>query len=86
MISVSRDRAALMLCHRCQGHPGAWVWFGVDDVDLLHGEFQASGAPIRDAPQNFDWAYEMQVEDLDGHVLRFGGEPKPGARDGVFKT
>ena len=86
MISVSRDRAALMLCLRHQGHAGTWVWFGVDDVDALHAEFAAKGASIRDAPQNFDWAYEMQVEDPDGHVLRFGGEPKPGPRDGVFKA
>jgi hypothetical protein len=24
---------------------------------------------------NRPWAYEMQVEDPDGHVLRFGSEP-----------
>ena len=25
---------------------------------------------------NYSWAYEMQVEDLDGNVLRIGSEPK----------
>ena len=28
-------------------------------------------------PTNYHWAYEMQVEDLDGNVLRFGSDPKP---------
>ena len=23
-------------------------------------------------PENYAWAYEMEVEDPDGHVLRFG--------------
>src|SRR5258706_14941241 len=83
MISVSRDRASLMLCYRHQGHAGTWVWIGVDDVDALHAEFAAKGAVIRDAPQNFNWAYEMQVEDPDRHVLRFGAAPKSGARNGL---
>jgi ketosteroid isomerase-like protein len=26
--------------------------------------------------RNYAWAYEMQVEDLDGSVLRLGSEPK----------
>ena len=25
---------------------------------------------------NYSWAYEMRIEDPDGHVLRFGSEPK----------
>jgi hypothetical protein len=31
---------------------------------------------IRLKPTNFAWAYEMQVEDPDGRVLRFGSDPK----------
>ena len=27
-------------------------------------------------PTNRPWAYEMQVVDPDGHVLRFGSEPR----------
>jgi hypothetical protein len=27
-------------------------------------------------PRNFEWAYEMRVEDLDGNVLRIGSEPR----------
>ena len=30
---------------------------------------------IRQAPTNFQWAFEMQVEDLDGNILRFGSDP-----------
>ena len=34
------------------------------------------GAPIRLPPTNFSWALEIQVEDPDGNVLRFGSEPR----------
>ena len=27
-------------------------------------------------PENYPWACEMKVGDPDGHVLRFGSEPK----------
>lgn len=76
MFSVSRDRASLMLCRQHQGNPGTWVWIGCEDADALHAEFVAKGANIRHPPTNFEWAYEFQVEDPDGHVLRFGSEPK----------
>ena len=84
MISVSRDRASLMLCQQHQGNPGTWVWIGCGDADALHAEFAAKGATIRHPPTNFEWAYEFQVEDPDGHVLRFGSEPKA-APFGAFK-
>lgn len=57
--------------------PCTWLWIGVDDADVLFAEFSAKGAHIRSPPQNFSWAYEFAVEDPDGHVLRFGAEPKP---------
>ncbi len=85
MISVSRDRCALMLCEGHQGNPGTWVWIGCGDVDALLADIAARGATIRDQPQNFPWAYEMQVQDPDGHVLRFGCEPKD-APFGNFKA
>jgi len=74
---VSRDRLGLFLSVGDQGHPGAWIWVGVNDAQSLCEEFQAKGAKIRNPPTNFQWAYEMQVEDLDGNVLRFGSEPLP---------
>ena len=86
MISVSRDRKSIMLCEGEQGQPGTWLWIGVEDADVFFAEFSAKGAHIRSPPQNFSWAYEFEVEDPDGHVLRFGAAPKPEPADGVFKT
>ena len=74
--SVNRDTAGIHLCQGGQGQPGTWAWIGVEDVAALHEEYVASGARIRLSPQNFPWAYEMHVEDPDGHVLRFGSEPR----------
>jgi predicted enzyme related to lactoylglutathione lyase len=74
--SVNRDRAGIYLCKGGQGRPGTWVWIGVEDVTKLYEEYQASGARILRPPQNYPWAYEMHVEDPDGHVLRFGSEPR----------
>lgn len=73
--SVSRDRCALYLSQGDQGHLGAWAWVGLEDAGALAEEFAASGAKIRQKPTNFPWAYEMQVEDPDGNILRFGSEP-----------
>jgi predicted lactoylglutathione lyase len=52
------------------------VWVGVEDVALLYEEYRKSGAKILHEPKNHLWAYEMKVEDPDGHVLRFGSEPR----------
>lgn len=73
---VTRDSAGIYLCRGDQGQPGTWVWIGVEDVAVLHEEYKASGARIRHPPENYPWAYEMKVEDPDGHVLRFGSEPR----------
>jgi len=74
--SVNRDTAGIYLCQGRQGRPGTWVWIGVEDVATLYEEYKTSGARIRKAPENYTWAYEMHVEDPDGHVLRFGSEPR----------
>jgi predicted lactoylglutathione lyase len=52
------------------------VWVGVEDVQALFEEYTGRGATIRHPPRNYAWAYEMTVEDPDGHVLRFGSEPR----------
>ena len=70
--SVARDDYSIMLCEAGQGHPGTWLWMGVEDAE----EYKASGAKIREHPINYPWAYEFRVEDLDGHVLRIGSAPK----------
>jgi|SRR5579871_4527328 len=75
---VSRGRCGLMLSQCDQGHPGTWVWIGVGDADLLFQEYTARKARIRHPPTNYQWAYEMQVSDLDGNVLRLGSEQKAG--------
>jgi catechol 2,3-dioxygenase-like lactoylglutathione lyase family enzyme len=74
-VSVSRDRGCIFLVQGDQGHPGAWVWIGVADVDSLFDEYETKGA-IRHSPTNYHWACEMQIEDPDGNVLRLGSEPK----------
>ena len=73
---VTRDSAGIYLCRGDQGQAGTWVWIGVEDVEALHEEYKASGARIRRPPENYPWALEMKVEDPDGHVLRFGSEPR----------
>jgi uncharacterized glyoxalase superfamily protein PhnB len=74
--SVGRGRCGIMLCENEQGNPGTWVWIGVGDADLLYQEYLASGAKIRHPPNNYPWAYELQVYDLDGNVLRLGSDQK----------
>jgi predicted enzyme related to lactoylglutathione lyase len=82
MASVSRDGHAIMLCQGEQGQPGTWIWIGVEDIDPLYEQYVSQGAKVRQKPVNHPWAYEMQIEDPDGHVLRFGSEP----RDPPFDT
>ena len=85
LVSVSRDRCCLFLAMGDQGNPGAWVWIGVADAEALHEELRAKGAKIRHPPTNFSWALEMQVEDLDGNVLRLGSDPIEGRPYGPWK-
>jgi len=74
--SVSRGRCHIFLCEGDQGNLGTWVWIGVGDTEALHKEYRNQGAKIRHPPTNYEWTYEMQVEDPDGNVLRLGSEPK----------
>jgi catechol 2,3-dioxygenase-like lactoylglutathione lyase family enzyme len=76
MASVSRDGRAIMLCEGDQGQPGTWIWIGVEDIEPLFEELVAKDVTIRQRPTNYRFAYEMRIEDPDGHVLRFGSEPK----------
>jgi catechol 2,3-dioxygenase-like lactoylglutathione lyase family enzyme len=75
---VSRGKCRLFLCQGDQGAGKAWIFIGVEDVDALYAEYQASGAVIRHPPANYPWAAEMQVEDPDGNVLRMGSDRKSG--------
>jgi predicted lactoylglutathione lyase len=84
MTCVSRDRCSIFLTQGDQGHPGTWIWIGVTDCKALHDELAARGAKIRHPPANYPWALEMQVEDLDGNVLRMGSEPLADAPRGEW--
>jgi hypothetical protein len=57
----------------------------VGDAEALFEEYKSRGAKVRNPPGNFPWAYEMQIEDLDGNVLRMGSEPKPGVAAGKWR-
>jgi hypothetical protein len=61
-----------------------WIWIGVEDVRALHEQFVQAGVRIRNPPNNFAWALEMQVEDLDGNVLRMGSDTEKDQPLGVF--
>ena len=76
---VERDGRGIYLCREGQGRGGAWVWVGVNDVRALHAACRERGAIIRSEPANLPWALEMQVEDPDGNVLRFGSDPEEAA-------
>ena len=75
-VSVSRGKCCLFLCEGDQAHCGSWVWIDGHDVEVVHEEFVAAGAKIRNPPTNYPWALEMQVEDPDGNVLRLGSDPR----------
>ena len=76
MASVSKGGRAIMLCQGGQGQPGTWVWIGVEDIEPLFHEFTSAGAKVIQGPTDYSWAYEFRIEDPDGHVLRFGSEPR----------
>lgn len=83
--SVARDHCNIFLTSDKQSQPRMWVWVGIEgNVRELHAEFQQSGAKIRNPPNNFEWALEMQIEDLDGNVIRFGSDPEDGQPFGIF--
>lgn len=80
---VHRDEVRLFLCRDGQGASGMWVSIFVHDVDVLHQDYQKRGAIIRQPPTDFPWGVrEMNIEDLDGHRLRIGSDPR-GPGDGV---
>ena len=73
---ISRDNTSLYLCKGGQGLPGTWVWIGFEgDILAIYQALKSKGVKIKLPPTNFSWAFEMQVEDPDGHILRFGTDP-----------
>ena len=82
---VARDQCSIFLTNDNQSQPRMWIWIGVQDVRVLHGQYVTSGAKVRNPPENFKWALEMQVEDLDGNVLRIGSDPEEDKPLGVWR-
>jgi catechol 2,3-dioxygenase-like lactoylglutathione lyase family enzyme len=82
---VARGKCSIFLTNDNQSQPHMWVWIGVEDVRALHRQYVASGAKVRNPPENFEWALEMQVEDLDGNVLRMGSDPEKDKPLGVWR-
>jgi catechol 2,3-dioxygenase-like lactoylglutathione lyase family enzyme len=76
MASVSRDGKSIMLCEGSQGHSGTWIWIGVEDIHPLFADYKSKGVKFQQLPTNYPWAYEMRIEDPDGHILRFGSDSK----------
>ena len=83
--SVSRDKCNIFLTSDKQSQPRMWIWIGIEgEVRSLHAQLVAAGAKIRNPPSNFEWALEMQIEDLDGNVLRIGSDPEDDQPLGIF--
>ena len=82
---VARGECHIFLTDDNQSQARMWIWIGVPDVRALHSQYVTSGAKIRNPPNNFLWALEMQVEDLDGNVLRIGSDPEEDKPLGVFR-
>lgn len=76
--SVSRDKCTIFLAAGDQGNTPTWAWIGISDTAALFEEYVKTGARIRHAPANFEWALEMQIVDPAGNVLRFGSDPDEG--------
>lgn len=75
--AIERGKVTFFLCEQCQGQSGTWVSVFVDDVDTLYDDYVETGAKIKREPTDEPWGIrEMQVQDLDGHVLRFGSTTK----------
>ena len=82
---VARGHCQIFLTGDNQSQPRMWVWIGIQDVRALHAQYEASGARVRNPPNNFEWGLEMQVEDLDGNVLRIGSDREKDQPLGVWK-
>lgn len=64
----------IYLSEGSEGTKEGWIWIGLDDS--LFESILASKAKIVQKPTNFSYAYEMRIEDPDGHILQLGAEPR----------
>jgi predicted enzyme related to lactoylglutathione lyase len=82
---IGRDHCDIFITDDDQSQARMWIWIGVQNVRALHESYVASGAKIRNPPNNFDWGLEMQVADLDGNVLRIASDREEDAPPGVWR-
>jgi catechol 2,3-dioxygenase-like lactoylglutathione lyase family enzyme len=76
--NISRDNSGIYLSKGEGRIPGTLIWIGFDgDIFALYNQLTSRGVTIKQPPVNYSWALEMEVEDPDGHILRFGTEPNP---------
>ena len=81
--SISNGNVNIFLCENAQGARPVWIYYGVENVDELHGKLARAGADIRQKPVDQPWgAREMLVADKDGHILRIGGPSAKGHGEG----
>jgi len=72
--SVGRDQIKIFLSQDDWGGPTPLSIF-VQDVDALYEDYRARGAVIRRPPTDLPWGVRaMDIEDPDGHRLRFSGD------------
>jgi uncharacterized glyoxalase superfamily protein PhnB len=72
---VERDKVSIFVCEAAQGRSGTWVMIFLDSVDELYDEYTRRGVKILQRPTNMPWGTrEMNVEDPDGHHIRFGSD------------
>ena len=72
---VSRGGFSILLAKGHQGHPGTWIYLGVDNARVAYEALSSKGVKIQKGLTKQPWALEFNVEDPDGHVLRIGSEP-----------
>lgn len=74
----------IALDHDAEAKPRGHGWAAylyVADVDALHQTLSANGAAIVRKPEDaFYGCRDMDVRDLDGHLLAFGQDLQPGPR------
>ncbi|MCA9450512.1 MAG: VOC family protein [Candidatus Omnitrophica bacterium] len=75
MAGISRDGQSIYLSEGKEGTQAGWLWIGLED-DSIFDRILSSGVKVIQEPTNFPYAYEMRVEDPDGHILQLGTEPK----------
>lgn len=76
MAGVGRDGCEIMLCQGAQGNPGTWLWIGLDDAGAFFNDLDVAELNVRLPLANYPWGYEFNLVDPDGHILRFGSEPR----------